>query len=67
MSWMRGGQGSRWDYEEFEQGEAVLSRLKWLEKGRDGLLQELSEELDGLEGGTIQQVRYLLYCVHAHT
>lgn len=47
---------TRWDYEEFEQGEAVLGRLKWLEKGREGLLEELSEELDGLEGGTIQQV-----------
>ncbi|CAM9544046.1 unnamed protein product [Ascophyllum nodosum] len=46
-----------WDYEEFEQGEAVLGRLKWLEKGREGLLEELSEELDGLEGGTIQQAR----------
>lgn len=34
----------------------MLGRLKWLEKGREGLLEELSEELDGLEGGTIQQV-----------
>ena len=46
----------RWDYDEFEQGEAVLGRLKWLEKGREGLLEELSQELDSLEGGTIQQV-----------
>ncbi|CAM9775071.1 unnamed protein product, partial [Laminaria digitata] len=46
----------RWDYDEFEQGEAVLGRLKWLEKGREGLLEELSQELDGLEGGTIQQL-----------
>lgn len=46
----------RWEYDEFEQGEAVLGRLKWLEKGREGLLEELSQELDGLEGGTIQQV-----------
>lgn len=50
-------QGSpKWDYEEFEQGETVLGRLKWLEKGREGLLEELSEELEGLEGSTIQQV-----------
>lgn len=53
----------RWDYEEFEQGEAVLGRLKWLEKGKEGLLQELSEELDTLEGGTIQQVM-TVFTVH---
>lgn len=53
--------GSPWDYEEFEQGEAVLSRLKWLEKGKEGLLEELSEELDALEGGTIQQVCIVLF------
>lgn len=33
----------------------MLGRLRWLEKGREGLLEELSEELDTLEGGTIQQ------------
>eukprot|EP00752_Nemacystus_decipiens_P018748 g16809.t1 len=53
----RSSKGSpKWDYEEFEQGETVLGRLKWLEKGREGLLEELSEELEDLEGSTIQQL-----------
>ncbi|CBJ27024.1 conserved unknown protein [Ectocarpus siliculosus] len=52
----RSSKGPKWDYEEFEQGEAVLGRLKWLEKGREGLLEELSDELEGLEGSTIHQL-----------
>eukprot|EP00903_Cladosiphon_okamuranus_P005971 g5895.t1 len=53
----RSSKGSpKWDYEEFEQGETVLGRLKWLEKGREGLLEELSEELEDLEGSTIHQL-----------
>lgn len=41
----------------------MLGRLKWLEKGREGLLEELSEELEGLEGSTIHQVWFGLASV----
>ncbi|CAM9210366.1 unnamed protein product [Discosporangium mesarthrocarpum] len=46
----------QWVYDEYEEGEAALARLKWMEKGQEGLMEELSLELETLEGGTIQQL-----------